>query len=46
MNGFSAKSVVDFNRAGPGEAQLTLQEMIELYTWDDSKKGKFPFSFS
>ena len=44
MHGSSAKSLVAGNRAGPKETCLTIDEIIEAYTWTPEKKGKWPFS--
>jgi hypothetical protein len=44
---FPDMSVADYiagNRAGPKETTLTLEEIIELYTYTPDKKGKFPWT--
>jgi hypothetical protein len=37
-------TVIAGNRAGPNETELSIKEIIELYTYSAAKKGKFPFS--
>jgi hypothetical protein len=43
-DGTTAEDLVSGNRAGVREARLTTEEIIELYTWSEEKKGKFPFT--
>lgn len=42
--GDTMESTVAGNRAGPKETNITLDEIVELYTYTADKKGKFPFS--
>ena len=43
LDGFGLKSIQAWNRAGKNESSISVDQIIELYTWDESKKGKFPF---
>jgi hypothetical protein len=40
----SARDFLKGNRAGPKETNLTLEEIIETYTYTPEKRGKWPFT--
>lgn len=42
--GTTVQNIILGNRAGPKEAHLTLDEIIETYTYSKEKAGKWPFN--
>lgn len=44
ISGDTMENTLSGNRAGPKESTISLDKIIELYTYSPEKKGKFPFS--